>query len=783
MTATPTVAQATAEIERTPGGVEVVPDTTFKNTPVQTIKDVLQYVPGVIVQPRMGDDVRLSIRGSGLSRAYGVRGLTLSIDGIPMNTSDGLLDFFEVDPSAYRYVEVFKGANALRFGSNALGGAINLVTPVGRDASPLDARVDVGSFGYVKGQASTGGVSGDFDYFATVSAQTNDGYRDHSEGHQFRGNLNLGYRISPDVETRFYLYATSTKQRIPGEVSKDQALNDPRSANPEWVRQDQQRNVRSIRVANKTTARLGDTIVEAGVFYNNRHVRHPIFQWLDFTVDDYGAFVRAVDDRSLGLIRNRLIVGANLQNGTIDTEQFVNLTGAVKGALAASLVDTSRNFSIYAEDSLFVAPNLALIGGLQYLHARRDRRDRFLSNGDQSGAKTYNLWSPRAGILWDVSADAQVFGNVSRSAEVPTYDANSFATPASANLRAQRATTEDERTRSSALVTGAPYIRFYAGAVLRSPEGEALGTLCVIGHQPRPQGLSERQRTGLLALARQVMAQLELRRTANAERRLRIELAGGRSRFEAIFNSAIDYAIVVMDEDGRITDWNEGATRILGWTPDEIRGHDLGAFFTPEDRTAGVPQREMNDALALGRGIDERWHLRRSGERFWANGEMMTQRDEGGEAIGFVKVLRDRTEARLIQEQLALKDERLQMALSASGSVGLWDWMVDSDLLHGDDNFARLYGLDPAATAEGLTEEQYQEHVVAEDLDALRRRIRAVFERGEDFLVESRLVSTRDARVSEGGSESSDREEEFSTRIAGGTHGGTRVQSLKSHTR
>jgi iron complex outermembrane receptor protein len=447
VTATPTVAQATAEIERTPGGVEVVPDTAFKDTPVQTIKDVLQYVPGVIVQPRMGDDVRLSIRGSGLSRAYGVRGITLTIDGTPMNTSDGLLDFFEVDPSAYRYVEVYKGANALRYGSNALGGAINLVTPVGRDASSLDARLDVGSFGYVKGQASSGGIAGDFDYFATVSAQTNDGSRDHSNGHQFRGNLNLGYRVSPGIETRFYVYASSTKQRIPGEVSKDQALDDPRSANPEWVRQDQQRNVRSIRVANKTTARLGDTTIEAGIFYNNRHVRHPIYQWLDFTVDDYGAFVRAVDDRSLGSVRNRLIAEVNLQSGTMDTQQFVNLDGAVKGALTASMVDKSRNLSAYAEDSLFVAPNLVLIAGLQYLHARRDRRDRFLTDGYQSGAKSYDLWSPRAGILWDVNADSQVFGNVSRSAEVPTYDANSFATPASGNLRAQRATTYEIGTR------------------------------------------------------------------------------------------------------------------------------------------------------------------------------------------------------------------------------------------------------------------------------------------------------------------------------------------------
>lgn len=163
--------QAATEIQQTPGGVEVVADTAFKDSPVQNIKDLLGYVPGVITQPRMGDDARVSIRGSGLSRAYGNRGLTMYFDGIPLNTSDGLLDFFEIDPSAYRYIEVYKGANALRYGSNALGGAINLVTPTGRDASPFDSRVDVGSFGYVKGQASTGGTDGALDYFATMSGQ------------------------------------------------------------------------------------------------------------------------------------------------------------------------------------------------------------------------------------------------------------------------------------------------------------------------------------------------------------------------------------------------------------------------------------------------------------------------------------------------------------------------------------------------------------------------------------------------------------------------------------
>ena len=128
-----------------------MPDTAYKNsTPSATIKDVLDYVPGVFAQPKWGDDTRLSIRGSGLSRNFHLRGVQLYMDGIPINTADGYGDFQEIDPTAYRYVEVYKGANALRFGANSLGGAINFVMPTGRDSSSFGARVDLGSFGFHK---------------------------------------------------------------------------------------------------------------------------------------------------------------------------------------------------------------------------------------------------------------------------------------------------------------------------------------------------------------------------------------------------------------------------------------------------------------------------------------------------------------------------------------------------------------------------------------------------------------------------------------------------------
>ena len=443
----PNTEQATVDIQRTPGAAEVVPDTLFKDGPAQTIKDVLGWVPGVFAQPRFGDDARVSIRGSGLSRNYGNRGVNMYMDGIPINTSDGLVDLFEIDPGAYRYVEVYKGANALRYGANSLGGAINFVTPTGRDAYRFDGRIDAGSFGYLKSQASSGAADGSYDYFITGSAQRFDGYRDHGNGHQERLSGNVGHRFSPDAETRFYLNANSIRQRLPGEVTRTAALLSPRRADSEFERLDQQRNIDSMRVANKTTLRVGAATLDLGVFGVRRHVMHPIYQWLDYKVKDYGGFVRATEDWKIGGFDNRLVAGVNVHNGAIDNKQYVNLTGAVKGALAASNVDKSKNVSAYVENSFFVRPDVALIAGMQFQHAVRDRRDRFLSDGDQSGRRSYDNFSPRLGVLWDVDSRWQAFANVSRSAEVPTFDANTFGTPASSTVDAQTATTYEIGTR------------------------------------------------------------------------------------------------------------------------------------------------------------------------------------------------------------------------------------------------------------------------------------------------------------------------------------------------
>ena len=447
----PSTAQATAEIQRIPGAVAIVPDTVFKNGPANTLKDVLGFVPGVVIQTRWGPDARVSIRGSGLTRNYGNRGINFYLDGIPINQSDGFTDLFEIDPTAFRYVEVFKGANALRFGSNSLGGAVNFVWPTGRDAPGNEVRIDGGAFGYVKGAASTAGASGPVDWYINGSAQREDGFRDHSRTDSERLNANIGYQLSPEAETRFYINANTWRAQIPGEVDKTTALTNPRAANPTWVQQDQQRNIDSIRLANKTAIRFDTTLLELGIYTQQRHVDHPIYRYLDYTLADYGGFVRATDDRLIGGFRNRFIAGVNLQAGSTDYREYLNVGNATKGALQRSEWENNQNHSAYFENSFYALPNVALIGGGLFLHSVRDRQDRFLSDGDQTVTRTWDIFSPKVGVLWDVTPYAQIYGNISRNAEVPTYDSATFATFSGPLpfVRAQTGTTYEIGTRGT----------------------------------------------------------------------------------------------------------------------------------------------------------------------------------------------------------------------------------------------------------------------------------------------------------------------------------------------
>jgi PAS domain S-box-containing protein len=122
-------------------------------------------------------------------------------------------------------------------------------------------------------------------------------------------------------------------------------------------------------------------------------------------------------------------------------------------------------------------------------------------------------------------------------------------------------------------------------------------------------------------------------------------------RYRQIIEQVEDYAIFTLDNEGRVSTWNAGAERILGYAEEEALGQPSSFIFTPEDREQGVPTRELEQARAQGRATDNRWHLRRDGERFYASGILTALYDEEENPDGFAKILRDRTQRHLAEHE------------------------------------------------------------------------------------------------------------------------------------
>jgi PAS domain S-box-containing protein len=124
-----------------------------------------------------------------------------------------------------------------------------------------------------------------------------------------------------------------------------------------------------------------------------------------------------------------------------------------------------------------------------------------------------------------------------------------------------------------------------------------------------------------------------------------------------VFESVTDFAIIATDCQGCITSWNSGAERLLGYTEDDILNRPADVVFTPEDRAIGVPEREREEALALGRAQNERWHVRKDSSRFWGSGVLTPLADRSG----FVKIMRDLTERRLAYERLEESEQLFRL--------------------------------------------------------------------------------------------------------------------------
>jgi PAS domain S-box-containing protein len=137
---------------------------------------------------------------------------------------------------------------------------------------------------------------------------------------------------------------------------------------------------------------------------------------------------------------------------------------------------------------------------------------------------------------------------------------------------------------------------------------------------------------------------------------------GSDQLFRILVQGVVDYAIYMLDPEGRITNWNPGGERIKGYSGHDVIGQHFSMFYTEEDRAHGEPARTLGTALREGRFEGEGWRVRKDGSRFWASVVVDRILDEDGKLLGFAKITRDMSEKRKAAEEL----ERARAALAQS---------------------------------------------------------------------------------------------------------------------
>jgi iron complex outermembrane receptor protein len=458
----PTPEAARKELERVPGATGLVEDEGFADIFAQSIGDALELTPGVFADTSAPRESRISIRGSGLNSSFERRGLTVLRDGVPISRASGTTEFQEVDPLTIRYMEVFKGANGLRYGAASLGGAVNIVSPTGRTArAPVALRAEVGSFSTFRGNTSLSGNSGDVDYWGGITGLTSDGYREHSEVRSIYGHGNLGWRVSDNIETRFYVTALSDNFELAGSLRLADALANPRAAgrpvtagpvvlDPGPVADDWDRNLDVYRLSNLTLIDLGSADLEFGAWYARRNLDHAITRFAGIIVqgeDEVGVSTRLSGNLPFLADQSRWQVGAIYAYSSNDAKTFVNNSGA-RGALRTQSDQDSDTLTLYGQADFGLTDAVTLIAGGQYARATRDVTA--ILNA-VTGRGEYDQFNPRIGLLVDAAEDIQFFGNISRSFEAPSLaDLTSGGAFPFAPLDPQRATVFEIGTRGQA---------------------------------------------------------------------------------------------------------------------------------------------------------------------------------------------------------------------------------------------------------------------------------------------------------------------------------------------
>ena len=414
-----------------PGGFAIKSADEMNLGRASNFEDLLPRTPGVFLQSENGAEVtKISIRGSGITSEDEPLGVVFLLDGLNYNQGDGEAILEDFNVGAVRYAEIFRGADALKYGALTLGGAINLVPLTGYDSPPFEVRLEGGSYGYFHGEISGGAVEGLLDQFGSVGFRESDGFREHSRQDTEILFADLGYKFSEQIENRFYLTLDRTNRNLPGGLTKSQLEDTPSQANPLAIVQDWNKEWSYARLADKLSIRTDEIQFDAGAFWFHRDLENREFFSPDFRQgiemfysDNFGGTLTFVSRHELFGRRNLLTVGLSPQIEDEHSQNYENLFGHT-GAPTARGEGISLNVPFYLEDQFYVTPRFSILAGAQAIFAERHFIDEFVTDaqGNQSTRQDFWGFNPKVGAIYEINHETQAFVNFSRSWQPPSLD-------------------------------------------------------------------------------------------------------------------------------------------------------------------------------------------------------------------------------------------------------------------------------------------------------------------------------------------------------------------------
>jgi len=389
-------------------------DQDLNSSPSLSLENVSAGLPGLSVQSRthfaLGD--RITIRGLGWRAQFGVRGIQMLLDGIPLTTADGQSVVHIIDPSFVRSMELIRGP-ASTFWGNASGGVLSLSTRPSRGAGhTVRLKETVGSYGLSKTDIQVTPDLGDHQLSVYSSYLTQDGYREHSDTRLLRSGVTSDISLGEDRGIRV-IGALQHMPRAdsPGSLGKDAAETAPGQARPAILNFDVGKDVTQGQLGATYYDDTGLGTVNATAYGLVRDLRNPIpFNVIDLNRRAGGVRL-TLEDETAG-VRWGVGLAGKLQHD--DRREFTS-DGGTPDELLIDQVETVDNGAVFGRLAIPL-DRLQIDAGLRYDRLQFEADDRL---GSDDGTQTFRTISPSLGLSYDLGR-ARLFINLSTGLEAPT---------------------------------------------------------------------------------------------------------------------------------------------------------------------------------------------------------------------------------------------------------------------------------------------------------------------------------------------------------------------------